>query len=102
MNEWWKHVADRERLEMQNETDKKQEFLYGRSCSKLNIICGRLKLEIMDPQAILVDRYVNPWDLESGRRITHTGIFMTPSQECVDAATPASNYRAILSKVQIV
>lgn len=34
---------------------------------------------IVDPQDVLVDRCVNPWDLDSARRITHTGIFMTLS-----------------------
>ncbi|HEY0140403.1 MAG TPA: hypothetical protein VGF48_05870 [Thermoanaerobaculia bacterium] len=79
MNEWFKHVAERERLELLNEIDKKQEFLYGRSFWKLNIMEGRLRFEIIDPQDVLVDRYVNPWDLESARRITHTGIFRTLS-----------------------
>lgn len=40
---------------------------------------GRLTLEIIDPQDVLVDRYVNPWDLDSARRITHTGIYATLS-----------------------
>jgi hypothetical protein len=40
---------------------------------------GRLRFEIIDPQDVLVDRYVNPWDLESARRSTHTGIFRTLS-----------------------
>ncbi len=46
MNEWFKHVAERERLELLNEIDKKQEFLYGRSFWKLNIMDGRLRFEI--------------------------------------------------------
>jgi hypothetical protein len=79
MNEWWKHVSERVRLVVLNEIDRKQEFLYGRSFWKLNILSGRLNLEIIDPQDILVDRYVNPWDLESARRITHTGIYVTLS-----------------------
>lgn len=79
MNEWFKHVGERERLELLNEIDKKQEFLYGLSFWKLNIMEGRLRFEIIDPQDVLVDRYVNPWDLESARRITHTGIFRTLS-----------------------
>lgn len=78
-NEYWKHVAERSRLNILNEIDAKQEFLYGRSFWKLNIISGRLTLEIIDPQDVLVDRYVNPWDLESARRITHTGIYATLS-----------------------
>lgn len=78
-NEYWKHVAERSRLNILNEIDVKQEFLYGRSFWKLNIISGRLSLEIIDPQDVLVDRYVNPWDLDSARRITHTGIYATLS-----------------------
>ena len=79
MNEWFKAVGERERLEILNDIDKKQEFLYGRSFWKLNILDGRLRFEIVDPQDALVDRYVNPWDLESARRITHTGIYATLS-----------------------
>ncbi len=39
-NEYWKHVAERSRLNILNEIDVKQEFLYGRSFWKLNIISG--------------------------------------------------------------
>jgi hypothetical protein len=85
MNEWFKHVAERSRLVLLNEIDKKQEFLFGRSFWKLNILSGRLQFEIVDPQDVLVDRYVNPWDLESARRITHTGIFATLSSISTNA-----------------
>jgi hypothetical protein len=77
-NEYWKHVAERSRLNILNEIDVKQEFLHGRSFWKPNIISGRLTLEVIDPQDVL-DRYVNSWDVDSARQITQTRIFATLS-----------------------
>lgn len=70
MNEYWKYVAEKNRLEMLDVVDKKQVMLYGRSFWKLNIIDGEIRLEVLDPQEVVVDRYVNPWDsiAQSGSR----------------------------------
>lgn len=75
MNEYWKYVAEKNRLELLDIIDKKQVMLYGRSFWKLNIIDGMIRLEILDPQDVAVDRYVNPWDLDSAKRIAHLNIF---------------------------
>jgi hypothetical protein len=80
LNALWDDVADKNHLELLDIVDKKQVFLYGRSFWKLNIVDGSFKLEVIDPQDVLVDRYVNPWDLESANHITHVGIYRTLAQ----------------------
>jgi hypothetical protein len=77
LNAYWTECADRLRLDILEEVDRKQEWLYGRSFMKLNVIDGWFSMEVIDPQDVLVDRYTNPWDLQSGRRITHLGIYRT-------------------------
>jgi hypothetical protein len=79
LNEYWTQCAERLRLDILEEVDRKQEWLYGRSFAKLNIIDGWFHMEVIDPQDVLLDRFMNPWDLQSGRRITHTGIYRTLS-----------------------
>jgi hypothetical protein len=80
VNALWDDVAEKNHLELLDVVDKKQVFLYGRSFWKLNIVDGSFKLEVIDPQDVLVDRYVNPWDIESARHITHVDIYRTLSQ----------------------
>ena len=46
---------------------------------KLNIIDGWFHMEVIDPQDVLLDRFVNPYDIQTGRRITHVGIYRTLS-----------------------
>jgi hypothetical protein len=79
LNAYWTECADRLRLDILEEVDRKQEWLYGRSFMKLNIIDGWFSMEVIDPQDVLLDRYANPWDIQSGRRITHIGIYRTLS-----------------------
>jgi hypothetical protein len=79
LNEYWTACADRLRLDILEEVDRKQEWLYGRSFAKCNIIDGWFYLEILDPQDVLSDRYANPWDINSGRRVTNVGIYRTLS-----------------------
>lgn len=74
-NEWWKNLVSRLKLELLDIVDKKQVMLYGRSFRKLNIVRGLLMIEVLDPQDVLVDRYVNPWDLDSSEYVIHTGIY---------------------------
>lgn len=79
LNEYWAACADRLRLDILEEVDRKQEWLYGRSFIKCNILDGWFYLEVLDPQDVLLDRYGNPWDINSCRRITHVGIYRTLS-----------------------
>jgi hypothetical protein len=80
MNEYWKWVFDQNKLEIKDVIDKKQVLLYGRSFRKLNIVNGQFYVEVLDPQDVLVDRYVDPADIETARRVIHTGIFRSLSE----------------------
>jgi transposase-like protein len=70
-NEYWTWTAELNKLEVRDMRDKKQEELYGRSFMKLNIVDGRIVIEVLDPQDVLVDRFIDPADIETARRITH-------------------------------
>lgn len=76
-NEYWKKVADDNKLVVRDRIDKKQAILYGRTFKKLNITNGKFTFEIIDPQSILVERHVDPADLDTARCILHTKIFKT-------------------------
>src|ERR1039457_904353 len=79
LNEYWTACSERLRLDILEEVDRKQEWLYGRSFMKLNILDGWFHMEVIDPQDVLIDRYANPSDINSGRRIAHVGIYRTLS-----------------------
>lgn len=79
LNAYWDELVERCRLDILEEVDRKQEWLNGRSFMKLNVVDGYITMEVIDPMDILLDRFMNPWDVESARRITHIGIFRTLS-----------------------
>jgi hypothetical protein len=79
LNAYWEECGDRLRLDILEEVDRKIEWLYGRTFSKLNILSGWFHLDIADPFDVLVDRYMKPWDLNSAKRITHVGIYQSLS-----------------------
>jgi len=74
-NEYFEYCAEYNKLVIKDIVDKKQVFLYGRSFKKLNIVNGRFFFEILDPQDVLVDRYVDPSNLDSARYLCHQHIF---------------------------
>jgi hypothetical protein len=76
-NELWKETARREKLVVKDLVDKKQILLFGRSFKKLNIEDGKVTFEIISPEDILVQRYVDPSNLESARCVIQTGIYRT-------------------------
>jgi len=75
INAYWKEFYKESSLEIKDIVDKKQVALYGRSWKKLNIKEGKLFLEIIDPIDILIDRFVDPSDIETAEIITHTHIY---------------------------
>lgn len=79
-NEYWKEMSVRNKMIIQDIIDKKQALLYGRTFKKLNIENGQFTFEIIDPQDILVDRYIDPSDLDSTRVLIQTDIYRTLSQ----------------------
>lgn len=80
MNAYFEKMAEENRYELLDVVDKKNVGIYGRSYTKLNILGGMVRLTIHDPFDVLVDRYALPWDIETARRVTHTGIFRTLSE----------------------
>jgi hypothetical protein len=79
MNAYWEHVADDSKYEKLDVIDKKNEGLYGRTYTKLNILNGVVRLTVHDPFDIKVDRYTNPVSIDTARRVTHVGIYRTLS-----------------------
>ena len=79
INEYWADCRKRLKMTIIDHIDKKQVVLYGRSFMKLNIVDGKFFMEVLDPQDVLVDRYVNPWDIDSARYLIHVGIYRTLS-----------------------
>lgn len=79
-NEYWKYTGEINNFELQDIVDKKQEFYYGRTFDQWQIVDGKVKMTVQDPMDILVDRYMNPFDLHSSRFLIHTHIFQPLSE----------------------
>lgn len=75
LNEYWNDFFIKQKLSLKDIVDKRQVGLYGRSFKKLNVIDGSPVLEVCDPQDILVDRYADPTDIDTGRFLIHTHIY---------------------------
>ena len=75
-NEYWKYTAEINNMEIQDIVDKKQVFMFGRSFDQWQIINGKIKMTIVDPQDILVSRYCDPTELNSTRFLIQTGIYV--------------------------
>lgn len=74
-NEYWKRTLELNNAEIQDIVDKKQNFFYGRSFDSWQVEDGRIVFDIEDPEDMLVDRFCNPYDLDSARFLVHTHIF---------------------------
>ncbi len=75
-NEYWKYTLDCNNMEVRDIVDKKQVMFYGRSFDQIQVIDGMIRMSIIDPEDILVDRYLDPTDLDSARYLIHTHIFV--------------------------
>jgi len=74
-NEYWKWTLEQNNAELQDIVDKKQDFFFGRTFDSWQIEDGRIIFDIEDPEDILVDRFMNPYNLDSSRFLIHTHIF---------------------------
>ena len=74
-NEYWKWTIEENSMELQDIMDKRQVFLFGRSFDQWQIEDGMIKVEIQDPQDMLVSRYCNPVDIDTSRFLIHMHIF---------------------------
>jgi len=79
-NEYWKYTVEQNRMDLLDIIDKRQVFLFGRSYDQWQIVDGKIKQTIQDPQDILVSRYTDPVDLNTSRFLIHTGIFVPLTQ----------------------
>jgi hypothetical protein len=79
LNAYWDECVERLKLDILEEIDRKQEWLAGRSWMKLNIIDGWFYAELIDWFDVLIDRFANPWDIQTAKRITHVGIYRSLS-----------------------
>jgi hypothetical protein len=75
LNEYWKVAALKNKLTVKDIVDKRQVLLFGRSFKAMNIVNGNFYFDITDPQDMLVDRYVDPSDLDSARFVIQQHIY---------------------------
>lgn len=75
-NEHWKKTLEDNKAELKDIVDKRQVFLYGRSFDQWQIVDGQIQWTIVDPEDILVDRYMDPTNIDSSRFLIHTHIFV--------------------------
>jgi hypothetical protein len=80
LNELWNDFVLRDKMEIKDAVDKKQDFLYGKTWQKFNIVKGQIVTEIKDVFDILVDKYGDPTDIESYDHISEHGIYRTLAQ----------------------
>ena len=74
-NEYWKVTLETNNAEIQDVVDKKQDFFFGRTFDSWQVEDGKIVFDIEDPEDILVDRFMNPYDIDSSRFLIHTHIF---------------------------
>lgn len=79
-NEYWKWTLDQNNAEIQDIVDKKQDFFFGRTFDSWQVEDGRIVFDIEDPEDMLVDRFMNPYDIDSSRFLIHTHVFVPLSR----------------------
>ncbi len=79
-NELWKDFVIADKMEIKDVVDKKQDFIYGKTWTKFNLVKGRIVTEIKEPFDILVDRFGDPTDLETLDHLSEHGIYRTIGQ----------------------
>ena len=92
LNEYWKWTVQSNKMELKDIVDKKQVFMFGRSFDQIQIEDGKIKMTIVDPSDLLVDRYCDPTDIDSSRFLIHTHIFKPLS---VIEANPMYDKKAV-------
>lgn len=75
-NEYWRWTVEANKMEIKDMQDKKQEFFFGRTFDQMQIVDGMVKFTIVDPEDMLVDRFMDPSDIDSARFLIHTHIFV--------------------------
>jgi ribosomal protein S15P/S13E len=75
-NEYWKWTVEKNKMEIKDIVDKKQELQFGRTFDQMQIIDGMVNFTIVDPEDMLVDRYCDPTNIDNARFLIHTHIFV--------------------------
>ena len=75
-NEYWKYTGEKNKFELLDIVDKKQEFYFGRSFDQWQIVGGAIKMTVEDPMDILVSRYTDPTNIHTSRFLIHNHIFV--------------------------
>lgn len=75
-NEYWHQSSIDNDTVLKDIVDKRQVMLFGRSFKFLNIIDGKFKYEIVAPDDVLIDRYVDPTDIDSARFLIREHIYV--------------------------
>ncbi len=74
-NEYWKLTLTDNNAEIQDIVDKKQDFFFGRTFDSWQIEDGKIVFDVEDSEDMLVDRFMNPHDIDSSRFLIHIHIF---------------------------
>lgn len=74
-NEYWKLTLDQNKADIKDIVDKRQMMLYGRTFDQWQIINGKVHWDILDPEDILISRYMDPAVIDSSRFLIHLHIF---------------------------
>jgi hypothetical protein len=73
-NSYYNESAKRNKSKIKDTIDKKQGALFGRTFKKINR-SGIVTWEVVDPQDMLVSRFVDPADLHTAPSIFQTGMY---------------------------
>lgn len=76
-NEAWNEYQRLNKSRTRDRAFKKNLCLYGRAYRKLNIVNGKFVYEIILAENVLIDRYVDPLDIDSARILIQINIFRT-------------------------
>lgn len=79
-NEYWKVTDTLNNMSLQDIVDKRQVLLFGRSSDQWQVKDGKVKQTILDPMDLLVSKYIDPYDLNSSRFMSHINIYVPLSQ----------------------
>lgn len=79
-NQYWSDIVVKDNhLELKDKADKKQVLTFGRTFEKWNVMNGKIKLHIVSPWDMRVDKLIDPTDIDSGRYLIQGNIFSSIS-----------------------
>ena len=76
VNAYWEWTLQQNLMDIKDLVDKKQDLFFGRTFDQMQIVDGAIKFAIVDPEDMLVDRYVDPTDLDTARYLVHQHVFV--------------------------